>query len=40
VLIEQYRVEYNLERPPSALGYRTRAEFAASCVLDSDDTNA
>jgi hypothetical protein len=33
MLIEQYRVEYNLERPHSALGYRTPAEFAASCVL-------
>jgi putative transposase len=31
VVIEQYRVEYNLERPHSALGYRTPAEFAASC---------
>jgi hypothetical protein len=24
VVIEQYRVEYNLERPHSALGYQTR----------------
>lgn len=29
VLIEQYRVEYNHERPHSSLGYRTPAEFAA-----------
>ncbi len=31
VLIEQYRLEYNHERPHSSLGYRTPAEFAASC---------
>lgn len=31
VLVEQWRVEYNLERPHSSLGYRTPAEFAASC---------
>jgi putative transposase len=31
VVIEQYRVEYNHERPHSSLGYRTPAEFAASC---------
>lgn len=30
VLIEQYRLGYNHERPHSALGYRTPAEFAAS----------
>lgn len=29
VLAEQYRVEYNLERPHMSLGYRTPAEFAA-----------
>jgi transposase InsO family protein len=29
VLIEQYRVSYNLERPHSSLGYKTPAEFAA-----------
>lgn len=33
VLVEQYRVEYNHERPHSALGYRTPAEFAATCAL-------
>ena len=29
VLVEQYRLAYNHERPHSALGYRTPAEFAA-----------
>jgi transposase InsO family protein len=33
VLIEQYRVEYNHERPHSSLDYRTPAEFAASCAI-------
>lgn len=31
VLVEEYRNHYNQERPHSALGYRTPAEFAASC---------
>ena len=31
VLIEQYRLEYNHERPHSSLDYQTPAEFAASC---------
>jgi putative transposase len=31
VLIEDYRNHYNQRRPHSALGYRTPAEFAASC---------
>ncbi len=30
VLVEEYRNHYNHERPHSALGYRTPAEFAAS----------
>lgn len=30
VLVEQWRVEYNLERPHSSLSYRTPAEFAAT----------
>jgi len=31
VLVEEYRNHYNGERPHSALGYRTPAEFAALC---------
>jgi putative transposase len=31
VLAAQYRREHNTERPHSALGYRTPAEFAADC---------
>ena len=31
VLVEEYRNHYNQERPHSALGYRTPAEFAAAC---------
>jgi len=30
VLIEGWRIEYNTERPHSALGYKTPAEFAAN----------
>jgi putative transposase len=30
VLIEEYRVSYNHERPHSSLGYKTPAEFAAT----------
>ena len=33
VLIEEYRLEYNHQRPHSALDYRTPAEFAVSCAL-------
>jgi transposase InsO family protein len=29
-LVEEYRNHYNRERPHSALGYRTPAEFAAA----------
>lgn len=32
VLAEQFRVEYNLERPHMSLGYRTPAEFAGGCA--------
>jgi transposase InsO family protein len=35
VLIEQFRIVYNHERPHSSLGYRTPAEFAATCDRDS-----
>ncbi len=38
VLIEEYRSHYNHERPHSALGYRTPAEFGALC--ESVDVNA
>jgi transposase InsO family protein len=31
VLVEDYRKEYNQERPHSSLGYQTPGEFAASC---------
>ena len=34
VLVEEYRNHYNGERPHSALGYRTPAEFASSCELE------
>jgi putative transposase len=32
VLVEDYRREYNHRRPHSGLGYKTPAEFAASCA--------
>ncbi len=34
VLIEDYRGHYNHQRPHSALGYQTPAEFAAAAELD------
>jgi transposase InsO family protein len=37
VLVGEYRAHYNCERPHSALGYRTPAEFAASCEPVSTD---
>jgi transposase InsO family protein len=37
VLVEEYRNHYNHERPHSALGYRTPAEFAASSEPASTD---
>ncbi len=32
VLVEQYRRQYNHQRPHSALGYQTPAAFAAACL--------
>jgi transposase InsO family protein len=40
VLGEQYRLQYNAERPHSALDYQTPAEFAASYVAPSALTTA
>jgi putative transposase len=37
ILVEGYRNHYNCERPHSALGYRTPAEFGALCELESVD---
>jgi hypothetical protein len=33
VLAEQWRIEYNQERPHSSLGKQTPAEFAVSCPI-------
>jgi putative transposase len=33
ILVEEYRNHYNQERPHSALGYLTPAEFGASCKM-------
>lgn len=32
VLVEEYRLHYNHERPHSSLGYKTPVEFAATCT--------
>jgi putative transposase len=32
VIVENWRLEYNNNRPHSSLGYRTPAEFAAGCI--------
>jgi len=32
VIVENWRLEYNNNRPHSSLGYRTPAEFAAECI--------
>jgi transposase InsO family protein len=39
VLVEDYRKEYNQERPHSSLGYQTPAEFASSCELVAMNTD-
>jgi putative transposase len=36
VLVEDYRSYYNHQRPHSALGYRTPAEFAVAADLDTN----
>jgi len=40
VLVEDYRGHYNHQRPHSALGYRTPAEFVAAADLDGKEENA
>jgi putative transposase len=39
VLVEEYRQHYNHERPHSALGYHTPAEFGALCESERMDAN-
>ena len=34
MIVEEWRIDYNEARPHSGLGYRTPAEFAASCSVD------
>ena len=38
VLAEQWRLEYNHERPHSRLGYKTPAQFAAECIASASAT--
>ena len=38
VLVERWRLKYNHRRPHSSLGYRTPAEFAATCIPSSSAT--
>jgi transposase InsO family protein len=37
-IAERWRLEYNRHRPHSSLGYRTPAEFAASCIASASPT--
>ena len=38
VIVEDWRMEYNHHRPHSSLGYKTPAEFAASCIASAPPT--
>ena len=38
VIAEDWRLDYNNHRPHSSLGYRTPAEFAASCIASASPT--
>ena len=38
VLVEDHRLDYNQNRPHSALGYATPAAFAAACVASGSAT--
>lgn len=38
VIVEDWRMEYNHHRPHSSLGYKTPAEFAASCIASASPT--
>jgi putative transposase len=37
-IVEDWRLDYNNHRPHSGLGYRTPAEFAASCIASASPT--
>jgi len=38
VIVQNWRLEYNNHRPHSGLGYRTPAEFSASCIAFASPT--
>ena len=40
VLVEHYRCHYNHQRPHSALGYLSPAEFVAAADLDGKEEDA